>query len=93
MGEMGEMFRDLKAERQAQRAKWGVNCPTCLKERPRGNATLLLPGQTCKVDKFRDPRRIRDGAMTAMGVLMRLGPNNTLLEIKEEDIINADASS
>lgn len=56
MGDMGDYFNDLKDSRKAMRAAFGVNCPQCLIVRPKAHPTILLPGQRCKVDGYRDPR-------------------------------------
>lgn len=56
MGDMGEFWRDVKADRKERRAKYGVECPRCKELRPRTNPSILLPGQRCKVDGYRDAR-------------------------------------
>lgn len=56
MGDMGEFYRDVKEWRRERRAKLGIDCPTCKEKRPKTNASILLPGQRCKVDGYRDPR-------------------------------------
>lgn len=61
MSEIGETFALLKDGKRALRAKYGRDCPKCRELRPRANPSLLLPGQRCKVDGYRDPRpRITD---------------------------------
>ena len=61
MGDMGDYFNDLKADRRFRREKYGVNCPQCRVARPKAHPSILLPGQRCKVDGYRDPRpRIED---------------------------------
>jgi hypothetical protein len=55
-GDVGETFNALRADRKLLRAKYGVNCPKCRTERPKAEASLLLPAQRCKVDGYRDPR-------------------------------------
>lgn len=52
----GDMCRDLKEQKRALRAAEGVECPVCKVKRPRTNASILLPGQRCKVDRYVDPR-------------------------------------
>lgn len=42
--------------RKAKRAAFGVNCPSCATARPKANPSILLPGQRCRVDGYRDPR-------------------------------------
>ena len=56
MGDMGDLWRDLKDHRREQRQKLGVECPECRNHRPRAHPSILLPGQRCKVDGYRDPR-------------------------------------
>lgn len=56
MSEIGETFAALKDHKKALRAKYGVECPECKKNRPKANAKILMPGQTCRVDRYRDPR-------------------------------------
>ena len=56
MGDMGDYFNDLRAARRDARAKYGVCCPQCAMSRPKAHASILLPGQRCKVDGYRDPR-------------------------------------
>jgi hypothetical protein len=56
MGDMGELFNALRDERRALRAMYGVNCPECNRLQPKRTPTILLPGQRCKVDRYRDPR-------------------------------------
>lgn len=55
MGDMGEVFRDMKAKRQLTRHRYGLVCEKCQELYPRGNATVLLPGQKC-FRGHRDPR-------------------------------------
>lgn len=56
MGDMGDYFNDLKSDRKWRRETYGVNCPQCGKVRPKAHPSILLPGQRCKVDGYRDPR-------------------------------------
>ena len=56
MGDMGDYFNDLKDERKELRATLGVECPECKRLRPKTNASILLPGQKCRVDGYADPR-------------------------------------
>lgn len=56
MGDVGEMFKALRDERRALRAKYGISCPKCRTARPKAQPSILLPQQRCKVDGFRDPR-------------------------------------
>lgn len=56
MSDMGDDFKALKDHKKALRAKYGVECPRCKELRPKTNASILLPGQRCRVDHYRDPR-------------------------------------
>lgn len=56
MGDVGDVFNDLKAERRRLREEFGVECPRCKQLRPKTNASILLPGQHCRVDGYRDTR-------------------------------------
>lgn len=56
MSETTDTFNAIKDHAKALRAKYGVECPTCKKARPRVNATIRLPGQRCPTCKTVDPR-------------------------------------
>jgi hypothetical protein len=56
MGDMGILYNEMRAERKALRAKYGVACPQCTIVRPKALPSILLPQQKCKVDGYRDPR-------------------------------------
>lgn len=56
MSEAVEDLRYLATLQKALRKKHGVECPKCRDQRPRTNASILLPRQVCKVDGYRDPR-------------------------------------
>ena len=56
MGDVGDDFRALREYRSQQRATFGMECPRCKELRPRTSASILLPGQRCRVDGYRDPR-------------------------------------
>jgi hypothetical protein len=55
---MIDMYRDLAYARQAERKVFGQPCPMCGIERPKAQATILLPGRTCRAHKphYRDQR-------------------------------------
>lgn len=55
-GDMGDYFNDLREARKERRARLGVECPQCKIVRPKAHPSILLPGQRCKVDGYRDPR-------------------------------------
>lgn len=56
MGDMGDYFRDARQHRRDQRREHGVDCPECRRLQPKRNATILLPGQRCRVDGYVDRR-------------------------------------
>jgi hypothetical protein len=56
-GDEGDFWRDVKAARKAERDRLGVECPRCKEVRPRAYPSILMPGQVCKVDRYRDPRQ------------------------------------
>lgn len=56
MGDMGDFYRDVKADLANRRQRFGVNCPRCREKQPKRTPTILLPGQRCKVDGYIDPR-------------------------------------
>lgn len=56
MGDMGEVWNDLRDARRERRARLGADCPQCRVVQPKRTPTILLPGQRCKVDGYRDPR-------------------------------------
>jgi hypothetical protein len=51
-----EVWRALARDRKDRRARLGVNCPVCTKNLPKAHPTILLPGQRCRVCKYRDRR-------------------------------------
>ena len=56
MGDEGEFWRDVNEWKRAWRTLVGVECPQCKIHRPKTNATILMPGWRCKVDRYQDPR-------------------------------------
>lgn len=56
MSDAAEMYRAMDDHRKALRAKYGVECPECKRLRPKTDASILLPQQRCRVDKYVDPR-------------------------------------
>lgn len=56
MGDMGDSFREHRDYRKQQRLLHGIDCPECKRLRPKGNASILLPQQKCRVDGYKDPR-------------------------------------
>ena len=56
MGDMGELYNAMKDQRKEIRAKLGIECEDCKRLLPKANPSILLPGQKCKMHKFRAPR-------------------------------------
>ena len=56
MSDYAEFCRDMRDARRERRAKLGVECPRCKEVRPKAHPSILLPGQRCKVDGYRDER-------------------------------------
>ena len=56
MGDMGELYNAMKAERREIRTRLGIECEDCKRLLPKANPSILLPGQKCKMHKFRAPR-------------------------------------
>jgi hypothetical protein len=56
MSDMGDDFKALHEHNRAIRAKFGVECPKCRTFQPKRHPTILLPGQRCRVDRYKDPR-------------------------------------
>jgi hypothetical protein len=72
---LGNAMKEVKRQRRKQ---YGVPCPQCAIVRPRAQASILLPGQRCKVDKYRDPRpritREQEDALWAEQGFTRVDP-------------------
>ena len=45
MGDVGDLFNDLRAHRKALRFKYGIRCPQCAIARPKAPASILLAQQ------------------------------------------------
>ena len=56
MGDEGELWQAVRDDRRKRRAEFGVDCPQCRVVQPKRTPSILLPGQRCKVDGYRDPR-------------------------------------
>ncbi|VVP56712.1 hypothetical protein PS880_05748 [Pseudomonas fluorescens] len=56
MSDFGEMCQDLKAHKKQLRATYGEPCPECQRLLPRANPSILLPQQTCRIHRYKDPR-------------------------------------
>ena len=47
MGDMGDVWNEVKAYRKKQRDRLGVPCPQCTVRLPKAQPKILLPGQRC----------------------------------------------
>jgi hypothetical protein len=56
MGDMGEIFNELREQRRKKRAELGRPCPECQEKLPKASPSILLPGQRCKIHGYTDPR-------------------------------------
>ncbi len=56
MSDYGDLCRELRENKRKRRAELGVPCPQCNVLQPKRTPSILLPGQRCKVDGYRDPR-------------------------------------
>ena len=58
MGDMGNIYRDMKDWRRLERQTFGMKCPKCQQEQPQRQPTVLLPGASCWVHRpyYVDPR-------------------------------------
>ncbi len=56
MGDQGEFWRDVRADRARRRAEQGVPCPQCVQKLSRAHPSILLPGGRCRIHNYRDPR-------------------------------------
>jgi|JI9StandDraft_2_1071091.scaffolds.fasta_scaffold49251_4 hypothetical protein len=73
VGDMGDVWRDVKEHRRNLRATLGVNCPRCAEVRPKAHPSILLPGQRCKVDGYVDSRpRLAQPARAALDGLHQM---------------------
>ncbi len=52
----GDMCKEIREARRDKRAKYGIECPECVRLLPKANPTILLPQQRCKIHGYRDPR-------------------------------------
>lgn len=56
MSDTVEAYKAMDDHKKRLREKFGEECPECKKNRPRANATILIPQQRCRVDGYIDPR-------------------------------------
>lgn len=60
MGDMGDYFREHREHMKQLRRLRGIECPRCQEKRPKAHPSILLPGQKCRLDGYRDPRERDD---------------------------------
>jgi len=65
-GDVGDDFNALREQRRELRKRFGLPCPRCCEKQPKRDPSILLPGQKCKVDDYRD-NRSQEGLKIAMG--------------------------
>ena len=53
MSEFGDDMREWRKRKSAHRQSYTVECPRCP---PNRSPSKLIPGQTCRVDGYTDPR-------------------------------------
>lgn len=56
MSDYGDFCRDLREYKKEMRAKHGKPCPKCIELLPKAFPSILLPGQKCKIHKYKDAR-------------------------------------
>lgn len=56
MGDVGDLFNDMRQHRKELRDKFGVACPECVRLLPKAHPSILLPGQRCKIHGYKDKR-------------------------------------
>ena len=49
-------YKALGGYKRRVRDNYGVECPQCKTLRPKSYATILIPAQRCRVDRYVDPR-------------------------------------
>lgn len=57
MGDIGDLYREMRDDRRDRRRRLGKACPQCNLSQPKRIPTTLLPGQRCKVCGYIDPRK------------------------------------
>jgi hypothetical protein len=54
--DMVAIWRGMEQYRKDMRRDLGIPCPGCVKQFPKANPKILVPGQYCKRHKYTDPR-------------------------------------
>lgn len=54
--EIWEALVRLKKARQALRQEYGAPCAECVRLLPKAHPSKMLPGQSCKIHGWKDPR-------------------------------------
>lgn len=55
MGDVGELFNDMREVMRERKARLGEPCAACRVKLPKAQPNILLPGQKCWCG-YRDPR-------------------------------------
>jgi hypothetical protein len=56
VSECVEIFQAMRERRKYLRAKYGVGCPSCVKQFPKAQPKILLPQEYCRQHRYTDPR-------------------------------------
>ena len=56
MSETVEIYRAMGEHKKRLRAKYGQPCPQCVQKLPKAHPSILLPGQTFRIHRFKDMR-------------------------------------
>ena len=55
-GDEGDFWHAVREATRQLKAKHGIPCPECRRLHPKRDPTILLPGDRCRVDGYRDRR-------------------------------------
>ena len=55
MSDMGDDFKFWREQKQEPRRLYGVRCQECIAKLPRAHPAILLPGQRCRIHRWRAP--------------------------------------
>ena len=57
MSDYGDFCREMRDSKRDLRMRLGRDCPHCNDMQPNRIPSILLPGQTCRVCGYKDPRK------------------------------------
>lgn len=72
MSEIADTYRALREWKRQESAAFGIPCPECVAKLPRANPAILIPGRTCRIHGYTDPRpepTIEEYRAAGMGVV------------------------